>query len=204
MPRKTQSISLVPLQSVAPLSTDKFVYPVSDLYGVSLFFNIGKVDSSGPSAGPAVIRIEGRAGTGLFYQGITSFPVEVTAPAASVVTGSNPAGANFVTVVSVPSTFKKGDYVFVRNIDTSDASFEAGSEWARIKSTGSTSITFAENLTNNHIVTGTFTTNVYSLAECWPVSLNVASFQDIRILIDSSACTKPIYVEAWATILDSP
>lgn len=201
--RKTQSIEVVPLQRVAPETVEKFTYDVADLNFVSIFFHLGKVDSSGANAAPAIIRIEGDPGNGFYYP-LTSFSFEITAPAASVVTGSNPAGATFLTVSSVPASFKKGDYLFVRNISSGDVEYVTGLEWARIKSSGSTSITFDTALTYDHNVTGGFTSTVYSGAEFWPATLNVRAVSNLRILIDASRCSKPIYIEATAVELDSP
>lgn len=202
MVRKTQNVSVVPLQRIDPLEVVVENYPVEDRQFTTIFFHIGKVDSSGPSSGPAIIRIEGNSNAG-FYHTLTSFSLEVTAPAAAVVTGTNPAGSEYILVSSVPASYQKGDILFIRNINSGDTSYVTGSEWGRIASPGSISITFDDPLTNDHNVGGGFTTTVYSGAELWPVNLNTTSISNIRILIDCSKCSKPIFVEAWATELNS-
>jgi hypothetical protein len=89
-----------------------------------------------------------------------------------------------------------GDHVYLRETGT-----PANSEWVRVVSVSTNTVTIEEGLTRNH----TNGINVADLAESWTFSINVAAIGRIRLVVDSASAATGVTADviAWLVSLDS-
>lgn len=118
-----------------------------------------------------------------------------TACTATTLNGATTAG-NTTSLLTAGTGFNAGVWAYFRETGT-----PANSEWSRIASLSTNTVTFEEAQTRSHTNGITVTT----LAEGWQYDIDCSSICRIRLIVDSASAAsgQTVDVIAWINTLDS-
>lgn len=118
-----------------------------------------------------------------------------TAATSTTLNGATTAG-NTTALLTSGTGFAAGSMCYFRETGT-----PANSEWSRVKSLSTNTITLEEAQTRNHSNSIAVTT----LAEMWALDIDIAAVVRIRLVVDtaSAASGQTVDVIGWLTTLDS-
>jgi hypothetical protein len=118
-----------------------------------------------------------------------------TTAVSTTLNGATTAG-NTTSVLTSGTGFNAGSACYFRETGT-----PADSEWSRVKSLSSNTITLEEAQTRNH----TNSIVVTTLAEMFALDIDVSAFTRIRLVVDTAtaASGQTVDVLAWITTLDA-
>lgn len=118
-----------------------------------------------------------------------------TASSATTLNGATTAG-NTTSLLTLGTGFTAGDLVYFRETGS-----PANSEWGRMASVSTNTITLEEGQTRNH-TTGITVTD---LAEMWAIPIDIAGQVRLRLVVDSASAAsgQTVDVIAWIVTADS-
>lgn len=118
-----------------------------------------------------------------------------TAASSTTLNGATTAG-NTTSLLTSGSGFVAGDHVYIRETGT-----PANSEWSRMSSVSSNTITFEEAQTRNH----TSGINVADMAESFAWDVDCSTITRLRLVVDSASAVsgQTVDVIGWVVTLDA-
>lgn len=193
-PSKTPGTSLVALQNIAAnTEVVSSEVAVSTTFAAIIFIHFGRVTTSAPTTGVS-FRIEGAAassGAGKWFP-ISTYQTGITAAATEVPSATTGAA---LTVPAVTGFAAQNVAVVSSN---ASAPTSANTEWGRVKSAVSTTITMEENLINNYTTGG-----IWNAAEIAAVPVDLSGVTRLRIVVDGSAHNQAFLTEVIMNTMDS-
>lgn len=118
-----------------------------------------------------------------------------TAASSTTLNGATTAG-NTTTVLTSGTGFVSGDHVYIRETGTPE-----NSEWSRVKSISTNTVTWEEAQTRSH-TTGI---NAADLAESWMIPFDTSAQTRVRLVVDTASAASGMTVDviAWLITADS-
>jgi hypothetical protein len=160
--------------------------------GATVFVNIAPIDNSG-AAGPVYFRLETNQGC---WTPVKSYEFVSVSPDVALLQDNNNAGSTVLNITGLSALAPK-QLIFLRNMNAENAASLLGSEWARVKSANSSTITLESPTLYDHSVGGIITVRAYNRAQNWACKLSTFSVPNLRLVVDASSAVRNIVVQAY-------